>query len=54
MNLIDITTHESNVAGALLDLINDHMNEYELTREELKLLDEAEELLTRIYTINNM
>ena len=50
--LIDITNEESKLVGELMDLIEDHTNKYELTGEELKLLDEGLEVLHRIWALH--
>lgn len=52
--LIDITAHESEVMGQLMDIIHEHINDYELTVEEIKALNESEEILYRLYTLHNL
>lgn len=52
--LIDITNRESEVIGQLMDIIHEHLNEYELTADELKALNESNEILFRLYTLHNM
>lgn len=51
--LIDITAHESEIIGQLMDLIHEHLNEYELTADELTALNESDEILFRLYTLHN-
>lgn len=51
--MIDITAHESEVIGKLLDLIHEHINEYTLSKDELKTLNESDEILFRLYTLHN-
>lgn len=52
--LIDITAHESEVMGQLMDIIHEHINDYELTVEEIQALNESEEILYRLYTLHNL
>ena len=52
--LIDITSHESEVIGELMDIIDEHINNYELTAEEIKTLNESEEILYRLYCLHCM
>lgn len=52
--LIDITSQESKIIGKLMDLIHDHINKYELTTDEIKTLDESDEILFRLYTLHNL
>jgi len=52
--LIDITSQESEVMGQLMDIIHEHVNDYELTAEEIKALNEAEEVLFRLYCLHRM
>lgn len=52
--LIDITAHESEVMGQLMDIIHEHINDYELTVDEIKALNESEEILYRLYTLHNL
>jgi hypothetical protein len=52
--LIDITNHESEIIGQLIDLIHEHLNEYELDDNELKTLNESDEILFRLYTLHNL
>ena len=51
--MIDITDRESEVIGQLIDIIREHLNEYELTDDELKALNESDEVLFRLYTLHN-
>lgn len=50
--LIDITNKESEQVGELMDLIEDHLNKYELTGEELKKLDDGLEVLHRLWVLH--
>ena len=52
--LIDITSQESEVMGQLMDIIHEHVNDYELTAEEIKALNETEEVLFRLYCLHRM
>ena len=52
--LIDITSHESEIMGQLMDMIHEHINDYELTADEIKSLNEAEEILFRLYSLHNL
>ncbi len=45
-----ITAEEAETIGQLMDLLHDHINEYELTAAELKTLNDADEILHRLYT----
>ena len=47
---IDITPSETETLGELMDIIHDHINDYELTADECKALNHAEEILFRLYT----
>jgi len=51
-SLIDITTEESTTVGKLMDLLHEHLNEYELTAAELETLNQAEEVLYRIWFLH--
>lgn len=51
-SLIDITPEESNTIGQLMDLLHEHLNEYELTAAELQTLNQAEEVLYRIWFLH--
>lgn len=53
ISLIDITSEESEIIGQLMDLIHDHINEYELTDNEIKTLNDSDEILFRLYTLHN-
>ena len=48
----DGTAHESEVIGKLMDLIHDHLNEYELNASELKTLNEGDEILYRLWFVH--
>ena len=52
MKIIDITKEESNLIGLLMDLVEDHINKYELTGDEMTTLDKAEEILYRIWALH--
>lgn len=45
---VDLTTEEGNTLSLLLDLLEDHINPYELTGKECNTLDEAKAVLDRI------
>lgn len=47
---VDITPAETETLGELMDIIHEHINDYELTVPELKTLNDAEEILFRLYT----
>ena len=47
---IDITASETETLGELIDIIHERINDYELTVPELKTLNDAEEILFRLYT----
>ena len=47
--MIDITAEESEAVGQLIDLLHDHLNEYELFAEELEALNKAEDVLARLW-----
>ena len=46
---IDLTPAEAETLGELMDIIHEHVNDYELTCSEIKALNEAEEILFRLY-----
>lgn len=52
VSLIDITTEESTTIGELMDLLHAHLNEYELTADELQTLNKADEVLYRIWFLH--
>lgn len=47
---IDLTPSEAETLGELMDIIHEHINDYELTAEEILSLNKAEEILFRLYT----
>ena len=53
IRMIDITAQESETIGKLMDLISDHVNQYELTGSELETLNDADEILCRLYFLFN-
>lgn len=46
---IDLTSSEAETLGELLDIIHEHINDYELTGDEITSLNKAEEILFRLY-----
>ena len=46
---IDLTAHEAEILGKLMDIIHERINDYELTGAEIQTLNEAEEILFRLY-----
>lgn len=46
---IDLTPSEAETLGELLDIIHEYINDYELTEDEIKSLNKAEEILFRLY-----
>lgn len=48
----DVTPAESETIGKLMDLIHEHINEYELTADEIKTLNDSDEILYRIYYVH--
>ena len=46
---IDLTPTEAETLGELMDIIHEHINDYELTTSEIKTLNHAEEILFRLY-----
>ena len=47
---IDLTPSEAETLGELMDIIHEHINDYELTAAEVTALNNAEEILFRLYT----
>ena len=47
---IDLTPSEAETLGELMDIIHEHINDYELTAAEITALNNAEEILFRLYT----
>ena len=47
---IDLTPSEAETLGELLDIIHERINDYELTCDEIQTLNDAEEILFRLYT----
>lgn len=47
---VELTAAETETLGELMDIIHDHINDYELSAAECKALNHAEEILFRLYT----
>ena len=52
ISTIEITAQESETIGELMDLLHDHLNEYELSDSEIKVLNDADEIMYRLYRLN--
>lgn len=52
--LIDISEADSEAIGQLMDILHSHLNEYELKEDELKALNQAEDVLSRIWYLHNL
>lgn len=47
---IDLTPSEAETLGELMDIIHEHINDYELTGSEIETMNKADEILFRLYT----
>ena len=51
VTMIDLTPEEAEMLGILSDIIHDHLNLYELTKRELRQLENGMEIVDRLWSM---